>query len=194
MLLLYQGRLLVYVENTHTRCTPFFTSSLTVPIMTGSAFWHIQRLFCIWNFQASRTQLWVIRVLRDRTCHRKKNNFFNTKKLVYYYRSLCVGLTIIKICQNCVVNCYLIAKGIVRADPLDEISWLLCPSSLYMYPNKPKSHKLPLLFRNHFYEKCFAVKRISGLFKARKEQSNDRKLIHCINSVLVFAFLIIVSS
>ena len=137
----------------------------------------------------------------------EKKRILIWKKIVYYYRSLCFGLTIIKSCQNCVVNCYLIAKGIVEADPLDEISWLLCPSSLYMYP-KPECQIFPLLFRNHFYKKCFVfkidhdhgtVKRISSPFKARKEQSNDRKLIHirgrhCINCVLVFALLTIVSS
>ena len=63
--LLYQGHLFVCVENTHTRCVPLFTSFLTVPLTSGSAFWHIQRLFRIWNFEASRTQIWVRGSLRD---------------------------------------------------------------------------------------------------------------------------------
>ena len=40
-----QGRLLMYVENKHNRYVPYFTSFLTVQLMTGPAFWHIQRLF-----------------------------------------------------------------------------------------------------------------------------------------------------
>ena len=56
----------MYVENTHTRCIPVFTSFLTVPLTSGSAFWHVQRLFRIWNFEASRTQIWVRGSLRDR--------------------------------------------------------------------------------------------------------------------------------
>ena len=37
-MLMLQDRLLVYVENTHTRCVPYFTSFLTVPLMSCPAF------------------------------------------------------------------------------------------------------------------------------------------------------------
>ena len=40
--------LLMYVETCNpSRCVPYFTSFLTVPLTSGSAFWHIQQLCCI---------------------------------------------------------------------------------------------------------------------------------------------------
>ena len=55
--LLKQDRVLMYVENTHIRCIPFFTSFLTVPLKSGPACYVIQWLFRIQNFEASRTQI-----------------------------------------------------------------------------------------------------------------------------------------
>ena len=41
--------LLGYVEYTHTGRVPYFTSFLTIPPMTGSAFWHLR--LCVLKFE-----------------------------------------------------------------------------------------------------------------------------------------------
>ena len=58
-------KLLGNVENKHTKSICYFISFLiTVPVTSGSAFWHIQWFLHIY-FNASHTQIWLCGVSRD---------------------------------------------------------------------------------------------------------------------------------
>ena len=80
--LLYQGRLLVYVENTHTKCVPYFTSFLTVPPMTGSvAHSTVVSFLKFGAFAYSNLSTWGVRDIDQK---------------VYYFTRCSVGVRILR--------------------------------------------------------------------------------------------------